>query len=284
MTTNPLQRYFRRPALWVKLPTLGKWYSDDDVVTNENQEVQVFGITAIDEIMLNTPDALFNGYALESVIKSCVPEIKQPKLLCQPDLEAIFVGIKSATNNGKFDITSVCPKCKHDNTFEIQCNHILDSMTYIEDSDTCIDIDGNMRVYVKPYDLTMRNIIVQRQLEERKVLDDVEKDAALNNNMVRASAYAKSIEKLSRLTFKLVADSVTKIEILDNPITVVTDKEHISEWLVNVNKNISDAIIGAVTTLNNTGPIKTTPAQCEMCQHQWTETLNFDPTLFFSRR
>lgn len=283
MSNNPLQRYFRRPALWVKLPTLGKWYNNGEVTFNERQEVQVFGITAIDEIMLNTPDALFNGHALETVINSCIPEVHDVKRLSQPDLDALFLGIKSATNNGKHEITRSCSQCKHENTFDIQCNHLLDSMTYIEDSDTVINIDGDIKVHIKPYDFEMRSLLIQHQLEERKALSIIEKNIT-DNNLEKADQFARSLEKMSRLSFRLIADSVTAIEILGKDKQFVDNKEHIAEWMTNVNKSTSDAIVTAVNTLNEVGPPKTTSAQCTNCGHTWTETLTFDPALFFSRR
>lgn len=284
MTNNPLQRYFRRPALWVKLPTLGKWYTNGEVTFNERQEVQVFGITAIDEIMLNTPDALFNGHALESVIHSCIPEIHDAKKLCQPDLEALFVGIKLATSGGKYEITRRCPKCSHENTFEIQCSHILDSMTYVEDTDTFVNVDSEIRVHIKPYDFMMRSLLIQKQLEERKTLSAIENDTNINDELARASLFAQSLEKMSRLTFRLLADSVTGIEILNGQNVIVTNKDHISEWLTNANKTVADAIIDAVTVLNDLGPSRDTVAHCAECNHEWSEKLNFDPALFFSRQ
>jgi len=283
MSNNPLQRYFRRPALWVKLPTLGKWYTNGEVTFNERQEVQVFGITAIDEIMLNTPDALFNGHALETVINSCIPEVHDVKRLSQPDLDALFLGIKSATNNGKHEMTRTCVQCKHENTFDIQCNQLLDSMTYIEDSDTVINIDGDIKVHIKPYDFEMRSLLIQHQLEERKALSIIEKNIT-DNNLEKADQFARSLEKMSRLSFRLIADSVTAIEILGKDRQFVDNKEHIAEWMTNVNKLTSDAIVSAVNTLNEVGPPKTTAAQCTNCGHTWTETLTFDPALFFSRR
>lgn len=284
MTPNPLQKYFRRPALWIKLPTLGKWYTKGEVSFNENKEVQVYGITAIDEIMLNTPDALFNGHALETVINSCIPEVHDIKSLTQPDLEALFVGIKSATNNGRYEITRTCANCKHENTFDIHCNHLLDHMTYVEDSDTVVNIDGDIKVHVKPYDFAMRSMLIQRQLEERKTLSAIDNDTTITDNLVKADTFARSIEKMSRLTFRLVSDSITAIEITGKDRQYVTDKEHIAEWLTNVTKTTTDAIIGAVSMLNDMGPPRTTAAQCQMCEHTWTEALNFDPALFFSQR
>ena len=284
MSANPLHRYFRRPALWVKLPTLGKWYTNGEVDFNDRQEVEVYGITAIDEIMLNTPDALFNGHALETVIVSCVPGVKDVKSLSQPDLDAIFVGIKSATNSGKFEITRNCVKCQHENTFEIQCNHLLDNMTYVEDSDTVVDIDNEIKVHIKPYDFAMRSMLIVRQLEERKVLSSIEEDTTIESNLEKADLFAKSIEKMSRLTFRLVADSITSVELRGKDTQFVVDKNHIAEWLTNINKSTADTIISAVAALNQLGPSKISKAHCDNCEHQWDETLNFDPALFFSRR
>jgi hypothetical protein len=284
MSNNPLQRYFRRPALWVKLPTLGRWYNNGEVEFNDRQEVEVYGITAIDEILLNTPDALFNGHALETVIVSCVPSVKDVKSLTQPDLDALFVGIKSATTNGKFEINKRCEKCQHDNTFEIQCNHLLDNMTYVEESDTIVDVDSDIRVHIKPYDFAMRSMLILRQLEERKVLGAIEDDDSIENNLEKADLFAKSIEKMSRLTFRLVADSITSIEVLGKDQQYVVDKDYITEWLTNINKQTADTVISAVSLLNQIGPVKTSRAQCDNCGHQWDEVMNFDPALFFSRR
>lgn len=284
MSANPLQRYFRRPALWVKLPTLGKWYQNNEVHYNEHCEVQVYGITAIDEIMINTPDALFNGHALESVIESCIPSVHNVKSLMQPDLEALFVGIKSASNNGKYEINRTCKKCSHENTFDLNCNQLLDNMKYVEDSDTVVDIGNDIRVHVKPYDFVMRSLFIKRQLEERKTLALIENDKEIDDSLLKASKYAKNIEEMTRLTFRLISESIVAVEILGKDAQFVTDKDHISEWMTSVNKNTASSIIDAVNALNLLGPVRSTTATCQNCNHTWEEPLNFDPTVFFTQR
>ena len=284
MANNPLQKHFRRPALWIRLPTGGRWYQDGSVQTNENNEVRIFGLTAIDDIMLNTPDALLNGHALESVLQSCVPDIKNIKRVLQPDLDAIFLGIKAATNNGKFEIERKCEACEHENNFEVQCNHLLDSMTYVDDSDTVVMIDTDLRVHIRPYDFEMRSILIQKQLEEQRTLGAIERDEQIIDDMQRADLLARSIEKLTHLTFKLVANSITAVEMLGADQITVADKEHIAEWLTNIPKSTADAVITAVNELNQVGPPKETDAQCTECGHTWKEKLQFDPALFFTRR
>ena len=284
MSNNPLQKHFRRPALWVKLPTLGRWYRDGAVNFNEEQQVRIFGLSAKDDIMLNTPDALLNGHALETVIQSCVPDVRDVKKLLQPDLDSIFLGIKAATNNGKFEIERKCEACGHDNNFEVQCARLIDMTTYVEDSDTIIMIGNDLRVRIAPYSYEMRTMLIQKQLEEQRTLTAIEKDEQIVDDMVRADILARSIDKLATLTFKLVAQSISAIEMLGQDAMVVTDSDHISEWLQNIDKNTADAVIEAVNNLNNIGPPKETDAQCSQCGHRWKEKLTFDPALFFTQR
>jgi hypothetical protein len=284
MSNNPLQKHFRRPALWIKLPTLGRWYTDGSVAMNQDQQVRIFGLNAKDDIMLNTPDALLNGHALESVIQSCVPEVRDVKKLLQPDLDAIFLGIKAATNNGRFEIERKCEECKHENTFEVQCARLIDMTSYVENSDTEVMIGSELLVKIKPYSYEMRTLMIQKQLEEQRVLSAIENDQSITDDIQRADILARSIDKLATLTFSLVAQSITAVEMLGPDGMIVTDTDHITEWLTNIDKSTADAVISAVNALNEVGPPKETDAQCTECGHRWKEKLSFDPALFFTQR
>lgn len=283
MSDNPLNKYFRRPALWVRLPTGGRWYHNGEVKLNDSGEVQIYGLSAVDDIMLNTPDALLNGHALETVIRNCVPEIRDVREVLTPDLDAIYLGIKAATNNGKFEIERKCPKCEHDNTFDVQCAHLLDRMSYVEDGDTSIEIDSKLVVHIKPYDFNMRSLLIHRQFEEQRILAEVEKETSELDEFKKAEMMAQSIERIARLTFELVSRTITSIEIIDAARSSVTNRDHINEWLVNVDKSTADAVIDAVNRLNLIGPPKSLQIQCQSCHHAWEEGLNFDPVLFFGR-
>ena len=75
-SNNPLRQYFRQPAIYVRLPSAGQFYPPGALTIPANGEIPVLPMTAIDEITYRTPDALFNGSAVVSVIQSCVPSIK----------------------------------------------------------------------------------------------------------------------------------------------------------------------------------------------------------------
>ncbi len=283
MSNNPLKQYFRQPALYLKLPTLGKWYNSTDVELSQDHEVPVYGLSALDDIMLNTPDALLNGQALENVIKNCVPNVKNVKALMVPDLETIFLGMKIATNNGKYEIERKCPGCSVDVNFEVNCYNLLDQTTYIEDSDTKIQFNENLILEISPYTFEMRQLFMQRQFEEQQTLRMIDEQNKDIDNFEKARILAESIERLSIITFKLVSMSIRSIKLVKENV-LVTDQTQIVEWLVNIPKSQADTIIDTVNQLNTVGPLREVDAQCDKCNHTWKETLNFDPVSFFGKR
>ena len=95
--SNPLQKYFRQPKLYISLPSKGAFYPIGALEMPENKEVPVYAMTAKDELVFKTPDALLNGQATVEVIKSCIPAIKDPWNIPSIDLDTILVAIRMAT-------------------------------------------------------------------------------------------------------------------------------------------------------------------------------------------
>ena len=70
---NPLSGYYRQPKIYIRLPSGGEYYPEGALDVSENGDYPVFAMTAKDELMLKTPDALLSGESTVEVIKSCVP-------------------------------------------------------------------------------------------------------------------------------------------------------------------------------------------------------------------
>lgn len=282
MEDNPLKRFFRQPALYLRLPTDARWYRPDEVSPNESGEIAIYGLSAIDDIMLNTPDAMLNGQALEHVIGNCAPEIKKAKTLMVPDLEAVFLAIKIATTGSKHEMDKSCPNCKHENHFEMNCDYLLSTMKYIEPSEARLLIGDDLEVHSKPYTLEMRQLFVQRQLEEDRLLKKIDAENKDLDDIQKARILSESVEKLTRITIDLVSRSIDKIVLVKEGITV-TDQRQISEWLTNITKTQSELILETINALNDAGPQKVMKARCEKCNHEWEEQISFDPVSFFAR-
>ena len=82
-----LSQHQRQPKLYIDLPSGGKFYNEKIIENKQYVQIPVYSMTAMDEINLKTPDALFNGIATLNVIKSCTPTILDPNELVRYDIE-----------------------------------------------------------------------------------------------------------------------------------------------------------------------------------------------------
>jgi len=283
MANNPLTHYFRQPAIYLRLPTKAFWYNNGEVTTNSDNEVAIYSLSALDDILLNTPDAMLNGQALEKVIINCVPDVKNIKKLLLPDLEAIFVGLKAATTGGKVDYDRKCPECGHENTYELNCNHLLDSSSFINESDAVLNIGDDLIIYIRPYDFEMRQLFIKREFEEERILRSIDQNNKDIDELTKAGILGESVDRLSKITFELVSRSIDKIEMTKENITV-TDRSHINEWLTSISKNQADTVMEAVNKLNAVGISKEITVTCSNCTVSWKDSLSFDPSSFFVKR
>ena len=94
---NPLVGYFRKPEVYVELPSRGNYYKPGILDLPPNGEVGIFPMTARDELVLKTPDALLNGASTVEVINSCVPAITDAWEIPSVDMDALLIGIRIAT-------------------------------------------------------------------------------------------------------------------------------------------------------------------------------------------
>ena len=92
---NPLAKHFRQPEVYIDLPSQGKFYPQGALATNK--QLAVLPMTALDEINLKTPDALYNGTSMVNLIKSCVPSIIDPWSVPMLDFDTVLLGTKIAS-------------------------------------------------------------------------------------------------------------------------------------------------------------------------------------------
>jgi hypothetical protein len=119
---NPLQQYFRQPAIHIKLPSNGEFYPNGSLDMPPTGEIPVYPMTAIDEITYRTPDALFNGQAVVSVIQSCIPNIKDAWASPATDVNAILTQL--ANGGVRFDNFHMTDAFVRGGTFSLDGIHL----------------------------------------------------------------------------------------------------------------------------------------------------------------
>jgi bacterioferritin-associated ferredoxin len=274
MDNNPLKQYFRRPAVYIKLPSGGAGYPPGSLVMTENGELPVYPTTAIDEITARTPDALFNGVAVVELIKSCIPNIKDPWEIPNIDLDAILVAIKTASStSGEMDIDSTCPKCTDTSTFKINLSAMLGAIGKPDYSQL---IEANeLKIKLKPISFKDVNTASMEQFEFQRVAAQID---AIEDEEERNRVMRDSLQKVTDLTMNLLSHS---IEYIETPNMRVEEKEFILDFLMHCDRNLYISIRDRSAELRQMSEVKPMQMKCASCEHQYEQTITLNPTDFF---
>jgi hypothetical protein len=273
MDNNPLKQYFRRPAVFITLPSKGKGYAPDVLSMPENGELPVYPMTAIDEITLRTPDALFNGNAVAEVIKSCLPNIKDPWRLTTSDLDAVLIGIRAAGGDNTLDVTTSCPSCKETNTYGVNLVNVLQTLK-MGNYDQKLDVN-NLSIKFKPMTYAEMNEAALGQFDIQRSFAEIEK---IEDEKQKIAATQVAIKSITDITMQLIAKS---IEYVETPNGAVDQKDYILDFLRNCDANMYETIRDYNTRLKASTELQPLDIQCAACSHQYKQPFTLNASDFF---
>ena len=274
MENNPLKQYFRRPVIYFKLPSDGRYYAPGVINwPSGSRELPVYSMTAVDEMTIRTPDALFNGTAIVDLIKSCIPNILEPWSINSIDLDAILIAIRAASNNGKLDIETTCPACTETTSYDINLLNMLGEMSNV-DYDTPLVLN-ELKFKFRPLTQNETNKNDMAQFEIQKLLatlEDFQESEEKKTHMTGA------IKRLNELVMKIVSSTV---EYIETPETRVTDQSFILDFLSNTDKHTNDTVREYSLKLKHQSDLKPLQIKCSHCEHQYEQRVVLNVTDFF---
>jgi len=286
---NPLSKYFRKPGIYVQIPTGGKF--NPEIEKTVLDELPILPMTAIDEISMQNPDELLNGEALINLIKSCVPSIPNPRNLCTIDAELIFLAIKYATYGKDVEHTHTCSNCKEQADYNIDINHILEKFPDISEIPPIKYED--LKVFVTPPKLDSITRLALMEVEQARILQNLTKtqeeggtlpgnegeDASVQE-LEMARQFAISFRKVSKQNVDLLISAIDRIE---TPDAVITDSDNIIEFMDNVPadivRKVNETVNNVIPNLKNVSTFEFT---CEACNHKEEVTFDLNPVNFSS--
>lgn len=273
MNSNPLSAYFRQPSIYVNLPSQGYWWPEGSIVMPAHNELSVMSMTAGDEIALKTPDALFSGEATVSMIQNCMPGIKNAWLMPIVDLETVLIVIRIASVGHILNIEATCPSCKESSNYEIDLRDQL-SQFEVEQWKNPIQV-GPMLLYFQPLNynqlIQYQNKIFQnqKQLKNLSQTNDIsDKDEMIN----------KIINDINVIELDSYCACVKAVQIND---VIVTDSQHINEFLTNCEKRTFSKIKEHIDQLRESARCNDLKLMCNTCNYQFSSTFSMDYTSFF---
>lgn len=276
--SNPLINAYRKPTLYINLPSGGKYYNPAPKLSVD-KELAVYAMTARDELITKTPDALFNGEASVSLIESCCPDIPNPRQIPVNDLMVIMLAIRQASYGTEIEVEVECPECQHKNNVGINCQSIIDGAMSRKQPSNSLTLNEGFEVVLKPYSLQDRNTLQIQQIKQVKMIESLQN--AEMDDQTRQDSFGRTFVELAELTIDLVVNSVDSVRTPGSDGEFVDDKEMIREWLKNITSKDYELIKAKVEELSSDGIDNNFNIKCESCEHKWKTEVELDVTNFF---
>ena len=272
---NPLAGFFRQPKIYVYLPSKGKFYSQGALDRSENGQYAVYAMTAKDELMFKTPDALLSGQSTVELIKSCIPAILDPWKMPSIDIDFALIAIRIATYGNSMEVNTQCPHCNADNNYDVDLSawfSVFDNFEYKEE----IPADP-LLIHVRPYSYSEITKTSIKTLEQQRIFAIVNDETM--DDEEKLERFGKSFVKLTELTVDLIAECISQIDTPDGP---VTDKQMINEFIHNCNKDLFETISKHVVSMKDQIELKSHIVACSECTKEFTMPITMDQANFFA--
>jgi hypothetical protein len=274
---NPLTAFFRQPKIYISLPSKGEFYPAGTLEPTENNEFPVYAMTARDELLFKTPDALMNGAATVEVIKSCIPNIKDPWKMPSIDVDAALCAIRIATSGEEMSVDTMCPKCNHGNDRSIDLRILLDNFNKIRFSKR-VEIGSELLINLRPMTYDQMSKTAVKTFEHQRIFQIVNDESISEPEKIRL--FQESFIKLTDITFEVVANCIESIE---SSAGNTNDIHHIKEFLKNCDKSVFTTINETIDASKETSTIPTLDTKCDKCEHEYKIELTLDQSDFFGQ-
>ena len=280
--TNPLGKYYRQPQVYIKLPSKGKYYSADVFTPTETGEIPILPMTAKDELAFKTPDAMMNGQATVDVIKSCVPNMKNPWKMVNYDTDTVLLAIRIATYGETMDITYVVPEINESQSTTVNLPAMLDDVSQIDPQDYATTKSG-FKVKIDPLTYDKLSKIQVAQFEQQKIYSNVAESGLTEAQ--KSERFAESYRKMQNINVELLIDSIAEITTPDGQ--TVKDAKQIFDFISNCDTKITkeiEAVLGDLRSQCSMKPlqIKATELQIKKgVPTSYEVPVTFDTANFF---
>lgn len=272
---NPLKQYFRQPAIYIRLPSNGDFYPEGTLDMPPNCEIPVYPMTAIDEISYRTPDALFNGTATVDVIRSCVPNIRNPWVMPAIDLDTVLVSIRIATYGHTMEIDTKCPTCEDDQTLGVDLRTLLELMR-TPDYQTPIRY-RDMEIYFKPMPYSLLDENNKKQFEEQRILQSITDPDQTEE--VRMQSLTRALKQITEITIEALSHSIS---VIKTPSSMVTEHAYINEFLKNCDRDLFTNIRDHIVKQKASAEIQPLKLKCVKCSNEYQQGITLNMPNFFA--
>lgn len=260
-TGNPLLDKVKIPGETFQLPSLGIFYVNgelsDDVVDGE---VHVHPMTAMDEILMRSPDKLLNGEAITDVLTRRVPQIRKPKELLSQDVDFLLVCLR---------------KVSYGRELEFQYDHQCREEP--KDHEYALNLDDIMRQVIQIDPATVEDVFVAELDNGQTVIFSPIKFKTIVRLLQLNSQSNPSPEKMEEAFIQTVVDAIVQVDD-------ITDKKLIKQWIKAIPGGWLEKLNDKVDAASDWGVKYTFTGTCKECGDSIEVETPLNPIAFFSQR
>ena len=247
---NPLNKYFRQPAVFVTLPSGGN-YPPHVLTQSQTGEIGVQPMTARDEIIFKTPDALMNGQGMVDVIQSCIPEIKDAWQISNYDLDTILIAIRIATYGETMDINFNVPGPTEKASHTLNLPSLLEQIKTTEVNND-IELKDGLKIAVRPLTYKDMTSTALKTFTQQKLYSTVQNTDLAPEEKVKR--FNESFKALTELSITILLKNISKIITPDG--AEVTDPAQIKEFVEKANATLIKELQDKLIELRTQGAVK----------------------------
>lgn len=270
-----LEQYYRVPGYNLTLPSRGLYNDYDTSFTNE---IEVYPFTTKDEMYLLNPDSLLNGSALEHVIKSCTPSLKEKPgkvLIC--DIDAILLAAKYATYGDELSLETKCPKCDNQIKFSLSITEMIGGIKYMSEK-SILRTENGLEFRLKPLTLEHATTLQLGELQNSATIQEIlDTDVSIEK---RSMLLRPAMGNLVNSVIDSICYGIEGIYIIKDDI-LISDFNDIKNFISNIPSKLSTAIQNKQKEFIEYGIPKETVVECKSCGHSFNNKITLDPASFF---
>lgn len=264
---NPLIERTQKiiPATTVRLPSRGIFYKNGEIDEVSNGEITLYPMTTLDEIIIRSPDMLYQGTAIEKIISRCAPQVKKPLELLAKDVDYLLVMLRKLTYGNSIVVPITCTTKieKAENQAEID-NIQTNQYTILLDSFTSKskELDDSI---IEKYKIVLTSGIVIH-LRPSKFIEMLQ--------MYQINDDTKTPEELENIIIQSILAVIKDVEDIEN-------SAQIKEWLHVLPVSIMKEITNKISDVNNWGPDFKYTIDCKDCGGTHDISYILNPVSFF---
>ena len=180
---------------------------------------------------------MINGQATVDVIKSCVPNLKDPWKMVNYDTDVVLLAIRIATYGENMDIGFRVPVANDEQSHTLILPELLEQLGRIEIEDETTTSKG-FKIQIQSLDYKKLTKIQIARFEQQKMYGTIDSSSMTEGE--KQSAFGKSFATLNMVNFSLLVDSIKSITTPGGD--TVVDRAQIIEFCNKTDSNTINEI------------------------------------------